>query len=299
MGNPKKTQTSHPIRKTNLCFNLRNILICFVFLWTPWSFTQESPVALQTLSLYPTLSWSLLQDAEEPNLFATYETEFKILSPASSLHLSEDQFEQNLSSKIQTLNQQDLLHFLQQKEKLLQKFHPITKKQAQNILDLLNTHPIVGGKMAQHYDQQNGQVGFCFGRAHYTHLELLRHHVHSEQTSKIFAIGGLLYGDITWDYHVATAVQGPENQWWVIDGLQTEVMDVQDWMKKISTWDANRRFPMLRYYLTPGWKFQPIQAAHPNYPIYSELYGPYFRDLSIWFHSHPMQLLPQMFEQPP
>lgn len=266
-------------------------LICLVFFWTALGLAQTQNESFQNLPLYPTLSWNLIIDDADPDLFALYAKELSTATPSSS-SLSEDETEKVISSRLQALNQKDLSEFLQYRNNQAPSQNPITQDQAQQILDILNDHPVVGGRVVQRYDQQNGQVGFCFGRAHFTHLELLRHGVHPQQIAKIFAVGGLLYGNITWDYHVATAVQGVDQKWWVIDGLQSQVMEVHEWMQKISKWDANRVHPMLRYYLTLPWKFQPIKATSPDYPIYRQLYGPYFLDLSIWHYSHPTHLIP-------
>jgi hypothetical protein len=236
------------------------------------------------LPLYPHLDWNLLVDQEDRDLLKLYEEEISSVSSKEDLIRSQES-EKRVSLHLRSLNKNIISNFLSETS-IVGNSSTFSRSQAQYILDHINQHPVVRSGVAYLYDPQQGQVGFCFMRAQFAYLELLRHGLPSSSIRKIFAIGGLVYQNTIWDYHVATMVLGKENKWWVIDGLFAEVLELEEWLRRISLWDGNQIYPMLRFYITPAWKFQPIPPVHPSFVLYQRLYGSYFRDLLVWRYSN-------------
>lgn len=218
----------------------------------------------------------------DESLFLKYEQEvvaFKQGLPAS-LNLSERK--KLISKHIEGLNQSDLQKF-QIKNSSFSVLGNIGKKVGEDILKALENHPVVGNGALNKYGENATEIGFCFGRATYVHLELLRKGVSPKKIVKIFAIGGLFNDGVGWDYHVATAFQDNLGFWWVVDSLLTEVHGLKQWMQKISAWDGDRVNPKLRYYFSDAYKFQPQEGYYSTARFNSPLYQGYFRDLFKWY----------------
>ncbi|MEQ1722483.1 MAG: hypothetical protein ABL930_04860 [Pseudobdellovibrio sp.] len=155
----------------------------------------------------------------------------------------------------------------------------LTKKQAEPILLSISNHPVVGDSAADKYNT-NQEVGYCFGRAAYVHFELLKAGVLDKNITKIFAMGGLYRDNVGWDYHMATAFQDVNSDWWVIDNLTgNELLSIKDWMSQVSKWDGNRKDPRLRFYFTDAAKFLPIKGSYSLKRFNSPIYHGYFKDL--------------------
>lgn len=97
----------------------------------------------------------------------------------------------------------------------------LSQEQAQRVLLSLVNHPIVGNDALEKKYDVAREVGFCFGRATFVHMELLRRGVDPSSIAKIFAIGRLNHEAEAWDYHVTTIVRGNGGKWLVIDGRGT------------------------------------------------------------------------------
>jgi hypothetical protein len=164
----------------------------------------------------------------------------------------------------------------------------ISREQAQKILDLIWENPIVGHAALKKYDHQN--IGFCFGRAAYFHLELLRRNLHPSSIGKLFAIGELSFSGMRWDFHVATLARGPNQEWWVLDsdtGNQVEPIEI--WIKKITKLDEDPSNPSVRFYFADAVKFHPLYGAYNPSNLYLPYFNHYFEDLARWFDEHPTQ----------
>lgn len=155
----------------------------------------------------------------------------------------------------------------------------ITLKEISKIRNSILDHPVVGSPGLSKYDP-SFEVGFCFGRATYVHLELLDRGVPAHQIAKIFAIGNLRHRGRPWRFHVATMVQVRGGKWWVIDDLQREPLTVSDWMAAVNAMDLHPTTPTLRYYVTDPAKFQPASGAYDRKVLTEPLFGTYFEDLA-------------------
>jgi hypothetical protein len=199
---------------------------------------------------------------KDSDLFKTYAGEVKI------------------SKTLQEKNFLDLEIFLKKHSK---KYGTINKKQAEPILRSIKAHPVVGDSSADRYNT-NKEVGYCFGRAAYVHFELLKAGVLDKNITKIFAMGGLYRDKVGWDYHMATAFQDVESNWWVIDNLTgNDLLSINDWMSKVSEWDGNLKEPRLRFYFTDAAKFQPILGSYSVKRFNLPIYHGYFKDLLNWY----------------
>ncbi|MEQ1875163.1 MAG: hypothetical protein ABL958_00865 [Bdellovibrionia bacterium] len=162
----------------------------------------------------------------------------------------------------------------------------VTKAQAQAILDKISKHPIVSEKNSLKYDTPSGQIGYCFGKAAYIHVELVRRGIGPNAVAKVFALGPLIHTGRGWDFHVATAVRAAEGGWWVIDGLEPKVMTLDQWRKNVLSWAQSLKTPLVRFYFSDATKLNPTPG---NYEarVREPHYKGYFKDLGRWFSKNP------------
>jgi len=152
-----------------------------------------------------------------------------------------------------------------------------SKQLATSVLRALAANPVAGKKGVAKYDPDR-DIGFCFGRAAFVHLELLRRGVEPCRIAKIFAVGALQWEHARWEYHMATMVRDTGSTWWVIDSHYAEPMELEPWMKKVSKLAANKNEP-LRFYATDATKFLALPGHYEEKTVYQEWYGTYFHDL--------------------
>lgn len=158
----------------------------------------------------------------------------------------------------------------------------VTKEQAQFFFKLLKENPIVSLDQIQKYDPDS-EVGFCFGRAAYVHLELLRHGVAPENVAKVFVIGRLQAFGSRWDFHVATITKGMGDQWWVIDNLFEDALPLKEWIQKTEKLSQDPEQPAPRVYFTDGLKFHPALGDYNEKNLSVRYYHGYFIDMMKWF----------------
>ena len=224
------------------------------------------------------------QRSQDENLFTKYDQEVEAIKQTLPLNLSLTEQKKLISKQIDELNQKSLQSFLVKASKF-SLFSRLSQKTGEQILKKLATHPIAGEQALAKYGENATEIGFCFGRATFVHLELLRAGIQAEKIVKIFAVGGLFNQGVGWDYHVATAFQDNLGFWWVVDSLLTEVYGLQQWMQKISEWDGDQVNPRLRYYFSDAYKFQPQAGYYSLSRFNSDLYRGYFKDLFKWYRT--------------
>lgn len=159
---------------------------------------------------------------------------------------------------------------------------PLQPAQADEILRSIAPHPVVGDKASLLYDPFR-EIGFCFGRAAYVHIELLRRGINPQHLAKVFVMGGLFVDGIGWDFHVATIAQDAAGVWWAMDSLFKVPLPLEDWMFEVAKWDANQLNPGLRFYFTDPLKFQALKGSYNSDHFNSEIYRKYFKDLTSWY----------------
>ena len=218
----------------------------------------------------------------DQNLFSRYDQEVEAIKQTLPAGLGMGERKKLISKQIFELNQSGLQEFLV-KNSGSSIFSSLDKKAGEEILKNLSLHPVAGDHALSKYGENAIEIGFCFGRAAYVHLELLRKGIAAEKIAKIFAIGGLFNDGVGWDYHMATAYQDNLGFWWVVDSLLTEVYGPQQWIQKISNWDGDKVTPRLRYYFSDAYKFQPQEGYYSLARFNTPLYQGYFQDLIKWY----------------
>ena len=163
----------------------------------------------------------------------------------------------------------------------------ITKTQANEILKMFHDHPVISDLASLKYDTPSRQIGYCFGRATFVHWELLRRGIRPSSIGKLFAIGGLIYEESGWSFHVATAVRNTEGGWLVIDALQSEVLTPENWIQEVSKWSQDGENSKVRLYFTDPVKFRPTAGRYSEQNLNEPYYNGYFKDLKTWFQEHP------------
>ncbi len=164
----------------------------------------------------------------------------------------------------------------------------INGRQVQSLIDDLNFHPVVG-YMSHHKYDPSGGIGFCFGRALYIHLLLLHLGVDNDAIKKIWAVGPMDGGSITWGFHVATFVKASEEDaegWWVVDNFTGRTMSLSQWIAHMyaTSIDGN-----LRFYFSDAQKFGVSMGKYDPFqlgvylPEERDVYRNYFRDIMDFF----------------
>lgn len=146
---------------------------------------------------------------------------------------------------------------------------------ARATLDDAMKDPVVGLANVKTYDP-NGQLGFCFGRAMYLHLDLLQRGVDKGSIFKAFVIGPMKYENIDWQFHVATVVRSTEGGWIVIDPEYRQVLSLEEWFKKNASLSTDKK---LRLYVTEAKKFGASAPAYTEPALQDPWYNGYFKDM--------------------
>jgi len=171
----------------------------------------------------------------------------------------------------------------------------LSREEAQDVLDDLVKADVIAN-IDSVYDP-DGSIGFCFGKAAWVHLELLRRGLNKRAIKKSFLIGTMKAGPIYWQFHVATIVKAEGDGWWVIDKNVYEdgkkdkphVVSLSEWFKywKVDSTDGN-----LRLYVT---RPQKIGASSWEYNIrpgglFHSSYNGFFKDMFRAFKDFPIRV---------
>lgn len=183
-----------------------------------------------------------------------------------------------------------MLRDYQPRTEVAQRKDSVDRDFAALALASINQHPVVSEYNI--FDRRNGmQIGFCFGRATYVHLALLRAGVNKDAIKKIWAVGPMKTGDITWQFHVGTMVKGPGDEWLVVDTFVRRVMTPQEWF---ATMQGIATDKTLRFYVTNPEKFSVSLGKYSRIELGLDLsseqdwYSHYFKDLMTWMQAKPM-----------
>ena len=167
----------------------------------------------------------------------------------------------------------------------------LSTKELRKLFNYASNHPVAGLQALKKYDP-TGEIGFCFGRALFLHLELLRRGVAKESIKKVFAVGEMLEVDpstqnaITWQFHVATAVLGKDGKWWVVDPSYG-LMELREWYRFMKAMAVNHRMSL---FSTPLSKIGPSAWEYNTQPggLFDPYYRRYFQDLFASFKNTPV-----------
>jgi hypothetical protein len=162
----------------------------------------------------------------------------------------------------------------------------ITRGEANQILQAASSNIVVSLWNTSKYDPDNEGIGYCFGRAMFTHIELRYRGIDPNSVKKAFAVGTMTTGGGSrWGWHVTTIVQSEEygqEVWLAIDPIIGKIVTLTEWYNIMEN-DYSIEEPLKLYITSPG-RFTPSsnedytreQISHPGY------YN-YFKDMMDWF----------------
>lgn len=101
----------------------------------------------------------------------------------------------------------------------------MTFKEAQDVLTSIQSST-ASPLLSFNYEKQTDKIGYCFGRAMYFHIALLKNKVHKSAIKKVWIIGPMKYKQDNWNFHVATLVKLEDQKWYALDTNQTEPTEV-------------------------------------------------------------------------
>lgn len=145
-------------------------------------------------------------------------------------------------------------------------------------------NPVVNPASSK-YDQRDVSIGYCFGRATFVHLMLLKMGVQKESIQKIWAVGPMKAGGIMWQFHVATMAYTETQGWTVIDTNHYRPMPVREW---VAHYNSQAESGKIRFYATDAGKFafeigkySRVQLGL-DIPAERDWYKHYFKDMFAW-----------------
>ncbi len=159
---------------------------------------------------------------------------------------------------------------------------------ADKLMQSIDTHPITSWIGMYKYERidQGVNIGYCFGRATYAHLALIKNGVDKNAVRKIWAVGPMNTGTIDWAFHVATIVRADNGEWITVDNFPGQVLTVRQWMEHMKLISTDGK---LTFYITEAEKFSVSLGGYDRIQLGLDLspeqdwYRNYFRDLMNWF----------------
>lgn len=129
------------------------------------------------------------------------------------------------------------------------------------IIESINQNPITSIHSVYGY-QYGDQIGFCYARAMYAHWLLLKSGIAQDKIFKIFALGNFRWGATIWHFHVAVLVQDDELGFLVIDPLNQDIAQINDWTLMVARLEINSPWPRARFFITDPRKFMPQSGPY-------------------------------------
>ncbi len=133
----------------------------------------------------------------------------------------------------------------------------LSKIQAQALISRTRQNAVTRNQYL--YERPEAEIGYCFGRATFVHLEALRLGYKEEQIKKIWVVGSMVTGNIRWGYHVATMIRSKDGKWWVIDTFTGKAQSPKEWFAEILPLSEDGK---LHVYLTEPEKFTPYAGKY-------------------------------------
>lgn len=131
------------------------------------------------------------------------------------------------------------------------------------------------------YSQPNVSIGYCFGRATFYHITLLKNKVDKSAIRKAFVVGPMDAYGLMWQFHVSTIVRGEDMKWYTIDSNYSKPMELSKWTEAHFQMGPQKS---VRLYITDPIKFTPT-ASYDRLQMGLSLdretdwYRGYFQDL--------------------
>lgn len=153
---------------------------------------------------------------------------------------------------------------------------------AEKLLQVVRNNDVVGVHSREKYRNPDVEIGYCFGRATFVHLMLLKMGLQKQSLFKIWAVGPMEASGITWGFHVATVVYTNDKGWVAIDTNDYKPQTVSHWVQTYSSKSVDNK---VRFYLTDAAKFSPDLARYDRVQLGLDLqqnndaYRGYFKDM--------------------
>lgn len=156
----------------------------------------------------------------------------------------------------------------------------LSKTKAQELIDSIETHRVTGNQYR--YERTDMEVGYCFGRATFVHLQALRLGYKKEQIRKLWVVGPMEADKVNWRYHVATAIRNTTGEWWVIDNSVGVPMTPRQWFREQMQMSTDQK---LDFFVSQPEKFGPYAGKYSRLELgldvsrKTDFYRGYFSDL--------------------
>ncbi|MES2801791.1 MAG: protein-glutamine glutaminase family protein [Bdellovibrionota bacterium] len=137
----------------------------------------------------------------------------------------------------------------------------------------------------------SGDIGFCFGRATFIHLMLLKMGLQKNSIRKIWAMGSMNTGEMNWRYHVATMAYTKRKGWLVLDTNHGAAVSLQEWVAAYSKMSTDGK---LRFYTSDASKFGFKMGKYSRLYLGIDLnqerdyFRGYFKDMMEWVHKRKL-----------
>ena len=166
----------------------------------------------------------------------------------------------------------------------------VSQTTVEKLIASMTKNPVISASHRGVYDQKETDIGYCFGRAAYAHLALLKMGVDKDAIKKAWVVGEMRNGPtMSWQFHVATVVRGQDGKWYAIDDeMRGRAVNVGDWLKVYE----NENFKGdLRIYFSDAKKFTPELGTYDNLQLGLKMnrnedwYKGFFKDLMVWLQT--------------
>jgi hypothetical protein len=220
-----------------------------------------------------------------------------LVSSAANLeHYRREEIKTFTAEQVQNLNFQSLefmerIAFTGEHVDASGRLQFVNRAQANLILQEQQTNSVTSKSSLFLYDP-NQLIGFCFGRAFFNQLNLLRHNVSEEAIRKVFLIGSIridVAGEAkTFTNHVATMVRTRNGEWLVLDDNIGQIVTLREWYQ---AWHPYLD-PKVRIYFSDSRRFSAnigeiklgnidlpdfgLQIQNSEWGIQSEVHNPSF-----------------------
>ncbi len=250
---------------------------------------------IRTLILSFALLLSLKAQAQVRCQSVFQETSGKEQDPLHNQNLFNLHFNETLNQNSQSIEQMNLRTIQELPTKLppTKRVTSVSTQILKRVIQAFVTNPILKKEYFGHYNQSSTEIGYCFGRALYAHLTLLKMGVDKTAIRKAWVVGPMEAGGISWSFHVATIVKGTDNQWYALDGiLGGKAVPIQEWYSYF--WKKNKA-QNLRLYITDPQRFTPELSNYNRTQLGLQLskeqdwYRGFFQDLLQWFRDNPFE----------
>lgn len=124
--------------------------------------------------------------------------------------------------------------------------------EAQVLIPFVQGHEVAGREAGPRYQRENVEIGYCFGRATLMHLLLLRLGLQKESILKVWAVGPMSAGNLTWGFHVSILAYVRGQGWMALDPNEAQPQALRSWMIKFANQNSDKK---LRFYITEPDRF--------------------------------------------